>query len=62
MTNAKSPIDEILDNSEMTEGEKALFKNMINIAKIYQKGTEKNFHNYLESAIEKEAKDETSSD
>lgn len=62
MTNTKSPIDEILNDSEMTDGEKVLFKNMVNIAKIYQKGTEKNFHNYLESAIEKEAHDETSSD
>lgn len=54
-------IDEILEKNEMPESQKALFKKMIRIAKIYQKGSEKNFRSFLEREIDEETKNEISS-
>ena len=54
-------IDSILDKHEMPESQKEIFKQMIKMAKIYQRGAEKNLRSFIESKIDEETKNEVSS-
>ena len=54
-------IDAILSKYEMPDSQKEVLKRIIRMAKIYQKGTEKNFRTFIESQIDEETKNEVSS-